>query len=185
MWASSHVGIGIAIYEGVKDRPRWVKWPIVVVGGFTSHWLLDSIGIYHDVYIPFAVLTGCSIALLWWLSSRLYEGWQRILPPHMIAGGIFWLIWDFEWLLPFANGYWIHHPLLGMTWMGRRPDPQSTILELLLIFTVMLMTIPRITGSARRQPQLEMKREPLKRSWGLRVPQLINGRLRAVLTRLP
>ena len=182
MWASSHVAIGVAIYEGVKDKPRWVKWPTVAVGGFISHWLLDSIPIHHDLDTPFAksvaVLTGCSIALLWWLSSRKYQGWQRILPPPMIAGAIAWLIWDYEWIFPLGWNRWLHFWVLSKTAAGmvRPAESHSTLIELLLIFTVMILTVPRLIGSAKRQPQLGVERQPLKRSWSLGVPQIINGR---------
>lgn len=182
MWASSHVAVGIAIYEGVKDRPRWVKWPVVVAGGFISHWLLDSIPIYHDIDTPLAksvaVTAGCCIALLWWLSSRQYHGWQRILSPQMIAGAIAWLIWDYEWIFPLGWHRYLHFKLLSWTAAGmvRPPVDHSVLIELLLISTVMLITVPRLIGARKREPQVAMEREPLKRSWDLGDSPIANGR---------
>ena len=182
MWASSHVAVGVAIYEGVKDKPRWVKWPVVVVGGFISHWLLDSIGVYHDLDTPFAkliaALAGCCIALLWWLSSRQYQGWQKILPPPMISGAIAWLIWDYEWIFPLGDNRWLHFELLSHTAAGmvRPTEAHSTLIELLLTLTVMFMAIPRLIGLKGKQLQLRTKSQPQETLSALGEAPIANGR---------
>ena len=156
MWAASHVTIGAVIYESVEDEPRWLKWPLVVIGGFISHWLLDSVGVYHDLdelkwynllFILFNVIV---IIGLWWLAARRYSSLlYKILPPHILAGLIAWFIWDLEWVMP---SWWpnVHDYFVSRTWSGSRTDPESAILECLFMFVMMLLAAPKLLSQRKK-----------------------------------
>ena len=156
MWAASHVTIGAVIYESVEDEPRWLKWPLVVIGGFVSHWLLDSVGVYHDLSdlrwydVLFIFFNVVAIIGLWLLAGRRFSGlYYKILPPHMLAGLLAWFMWDLEWVMP---SWWpnIHDELISLTWSGSRPDPESAILESIFMFVMMLLAAPRLISQVKK-----------------------------------
>jgi hypothetical protein len=50
MLAGTHALTGAAIWETAKDmKPKWVRWPLALSAAFFSHWILDSLCVYHDL----------------------------------------------------------------------------------------------------------------------------------------
>ena len=47
MLAGTHLLAGIAIWE-FSPGPWWVRVPVSLVGGYVSHYVLDSVSSYHQ-----------------------------------------------------------------------------------------------------------------------------------------
>jgi hypothetical protein len=60
MLAGTHIVCGIAIYEAT-ERLGWLRLPLVLGGGYVSHYLLDSAASYHQSWPDSLV----DVGLLW------------------------------------------------------------------------------------------------------------------------
>lgn len=100
MWMTTHIAFGTTIYDSIRHERKWLRWVLLVVGGFLSHWLLDSTAIYHfftwDTWWDYFFVAWQGIGLLWLL---WWCGWKQVL-----LGIIAWLTWDIEWPIIWALG---------------------------------------------------------------------------------
>ncbi len=131
MLAGTHIVVGACIYRVVEDRPWWLRWPAVVVGGFASHFFLDSIATYHSVYgtrlwpwdnhwwpwhnIAFIALQIAAVGAVWLFGALDAKGWRAVMPPMLLAGLWAWLCWDSE---RFFGSTWLHVES-SLTWAPR------------------------------------------------------------------
>jgi hypothetical protein len=60
MLAGTHIVCGIFLWE-MSPGPWWVRIPLVAVGGYVSHYLLDSAASYHQSWPD----SWADVAILW------------------------------------------------------------------------------------------------------------------------
>jgi len=60
MLAGTHILSGIAIWE-FSPGPWWLRLPLVGIGGYVSHYLLDSAASYHRCWPD----SWADVAILW------------------------------------------------------------------------------------------------------------------------
>jgi hypothetical protein len=78
MLAGTHVLTGIAIWE-FSPGPWWVRIPLAAVGGYVSHYLLDSAASYHrcdslgDVGLLWVQMACVSVVI----GVMAYREWER------------------------------------------------------------------------------------------------------------
>jgi hypothetical protein len=60
MLAGTHILCGVAIWE-FSPGPWWVRIPLAAVGGYVSHYLLDSAASYHQCWPD----SWADVALVW------------------------------------------------------------------------------------------------------------------------
>jgi len=148
VWLASHICMGAVLYEGTKAERKWLCWLLVCIGGFVSHWLLDSVPVVHTLEIlpkPWLGLilfwNFAAVAGLWWLCTLRKRRFRKLIPPnHILAGLVAWLIWDIEHL--FGIGSPLHQTLLGLTATPKIENPSNCILELLFIMIGVLVAAP-------------------------------------------
>jgi len=148
MWLASHVIAGAWIYDSVRNERVWLRWLLVVVAGFLTHWLLDSVPVVHTLEILPPQWLGLvlfwnfgAVAGLWYLCVLRKRGLRKLMPPnHILAGLVAWLIWDIEHL--FGIGSPLHRTLLGLTAAPKIENPANCVLELLFITVGVLVAAP-------------------------------------------
>jgi hypothetical protein len=143
MWMTTHIATGAVIYDSTWGEKKWLRWLLIVLGGFVSHWLLDSTAVYHyftwDNWWDYAFVGWQAIGLIWLL---LWCSWRQIL-----AGFIAWLSWDIEWLFRYfgwvgQEGF-IHKYLLATSSPGYHiTEPVAATLEGLLLLALIWLARP-------------------------------------------
>ena len=173
MLAGTHVVAGAWIYRVAEGKPWWVRWPAVVMGGFASHYFLDSIATYHSVYgtrlwpwdnhwwpwyneafISVQILAVCAV---WIIGGVDGKGWRAIMPPLLLSGLWAWLCWDAE---RFFGVTWLHVQS-AQTWAPRALEafsrnPWTGLWEVGLVVWLIALTwrSPARAGAPARAPVL-------------------------------
>ena len=68
MLAGTHILAGIAIWE-FSPGPWWARLPVAAVGGYVSHYILDSVASYHrcdswaDVGLIWVQMACCAVVI--------------------------------------------------------------------------------------------------------------------------
>ena len=99
MLIATHFLFGTAIYKLSNGLPNWIRILLILVGGFVSHFMLDSLSVYHEfdpttiLGIELTIIQILAIGLMWFSTGK-WLSWK------ILAGLWAFLCWDFEWILP-------------------------------------------------------------------------------------
>ncbi len=141
MFLSTHVAAGAAVYLAVRDRRWYVKYPVVLLGGFISHYVLDSVISYHEMPLDtwwglslLAFQIVCLMAIWYTAADRAQIRWQVFWPPEILSGLWAWLSWDWEWIFGI---HWLHLEACR-NWAPRyfsrcSPEPLTVLWEVAIL----------------------------------------------------
>ena len=143
MWASTHIAAGTLVYDATWGEKRWLRWALIVFGGFATHWLLDSTAVYHFFtwhnWWDYAFAAGQVAAF------GVLVAWCG--PRQLVAGIIAWLSWDIEWVFRYfgwlgQEGF-LHRYLLATSSSGQHfTEPVSAALEATLLVALVWLSRP-------------------------------------------
>lgn len=104
MLVGTHILAGVALWE-LSPRKLWMKIPVVVGGGYLSHYVLDSMATYQRLRgdewaFIYSLIQALAVLIAWWVViHRAKHRWDSIFPPAMLSGLWAFLCWDYERVL--------------------------------------------------------------------------------------
>lgn len=168
MLGGTHIVVGGWIYRAAEGRPWWVRWPAVALGGFASHYFLDSIATYHSVYgtelwpwdnhwwpwynVAFIIVQILAVCAVWSIGGFEGKGWKAVMPPMLLSGLWAWLSWDAE---RFMGSTWLHVEA-AQTWAPRAlsafsRNPWTGLWEVGLVLGLIALVIWKAPRSAEER----------------------------------
>ena len=149
---------GAAIYRLAEQKPLWLRIPLVITGGFVSHYILDSVASYHKSFPDtwyggvLLLIQMIAVLILWFTSAaKVKHTWQMIMPPELLAGLWAWLSWDWERIV---GSNWLHLDSCK-TWAPRffsecSSNPWTALWEVALVvgLTILVTTYSNKKASA-------------------------------------
>ena len=146
MWLGPHFAFSVLQRDALAREPRGIRWPLIVIGAFFSHWLLDSTGVAHT--LERMLLWQQALIISWntlWVGTIIWRCRRRQHWGYILAGLIGWLIWDIEWLFVPGGGYgWIHQLKKLTTMGGEIPFPGGAILEFCWMAILAAISLPTL-----------------------------------------